>query len=87
MKIDWIVQKIDLIVEYRFKKEFSNLKDDSQLNEIQLKRLDSIMITVKNGLDTSVCNGSTGSSYISNQKYQKYQLIKDGSKLSIIEKK
>lgn len=77
---------INEISEYRLKKEFPELKDDSVLNEKQIKRLDSIMITVKNGLDTAVCNGSTGSSYCSNSNYTDYELIKKGDKLSIKKK-
>lgn len=77
------LEVINHITLYRLKKEFPELDDKSVLNDKQLKRLDSIMITVKNGLDTAVCNGSTGSSYNANSKYSKYELIKDGSILKI----
>lgn len=80
------LEVINHITLFRLKKEFPNLNDDSKLDDKQLKRLDSIMITVKNGLDTAVCNGSTGSSYVSNPNYQDYKLNKDGDKLSITKK-
>lgn len=80
------LEVINHITLYRLKQEFNDLKDDSVLTEKQLKRLDSIMITVKNGLDTAVCNGTTGSSYVSNANYQDYQLVKTADKLSIIKK-
>lgn len=79
-------QIIDIVTEYRLLKEFPELSKNPKLEDKHIKRLDSIMITVKNGLDTAVCNGSTGSSYVSNSKYQDYKLNKDGDILSITKK-
>lgn len=81
------VEVIGIITLERLKEEFPKLTDKTELTDEHVKRIKSINITVKNGLDTAVCNGSTSSSYCSNAKYSKFQLVKDGSKLSIIDKK
>lgn len=80
------LEVINHISEYRLKKEFPELTEKSVLDDKQLKRLDSIMITVKNGLDTAVCNGSTGSSYNANSKYSEYKLLKDNGMLKIVKR-
>jgi hypothetical protein len=80
------VDIIAMITLERLKEEFPKLKDDDQLTDEQLKRINSLNITVKNGLDTAVCNGSTSSSYCSNETYANFELIKTGDKLKIIEK-
>jgi hypothetical protein len=77
---------IGIITEDRLLQEFPELNENSVLTDEQLKRIDSINITVKNGLDTAVCNGSTSSSYCSNPNYKDYKLIKNGSKLKIVKK-
>lgn len=69
----------------RLKYEF-NLKDDSVLTDEQEQRLNELEVTVKNGLDTAVCNGKTPSSYNSNPKYSEYELIKRGETLQIVKK-
>lgn len=78
---------IALITLERLKEEYPDLKDDSVLTPEQIKRVNSLNITVKNGLDTAVCKGSTSSSYCSNEKYAKFELVKTGDKLKIIERK
>ena len=80
------IQIIGMITLERLKDEFPDLNEKSVLTEDQLKRINSINITVKNGLDTAVCNGSTSSSYCSNPNYQDYKLVKNGSKLKIVKK-
>jgi hypothetical protein len=80
------VQVIGIITLERLKDIYPELNDKSVLTEEQLKKVNSINITVKNGLDTAVCNGSTSSSYCSNPNYQDYKLVKTGSKLKIIKK-
>ena len=78
---------IGLITYERIKDEFPQLDENSKLTDEQLKRIDSINITVKNGIDTAVCSGKTPSSYNSNPKYNKtWKLIKDGSMISIVKK-
>jgi hypothetical protein len=80
------VQVIGIITLERLKDIYPELNDKSVLTEEQLKKVNSINITVKNGLDTAVCNGSTSSSYCSNPNYQDYKLVKTGSKLKIVKK-
>lgn len=81
------VEVIGLITLERLKEVYPKLKDTDELTDEQIKKLDSINITVKNGLDTAVCNGSTPSSYCSNPNYEKFKLIKTGDKLKIVDKK
>jgi hypothetical protein len=54
------------------------------------KNFDSILMkefkTSKNGLDTSVSDSNNNSSFSYNQKYEDYELIKDGSKIGVIKK-
>lgn len=77
---------IGLMVFERLKMEFDGFEKQTELTDDQIKRIKSLEVTVKNGLDTAVCNGSTSSSYCSNPNYQDYELIKNGNKLSIIKK-
>lgn len=81
------VDIIAMITVERLKEIYPNLKDSDTLNDEQIRKVNSINITVKNGLDTAVCNGSTSSSYCSNPKYKNYKLVKTGDKLKIVERK
>jgi hypothetical protein len=80
------IQIIGMVTLERLMEEFPKMKDSDTLTDEQLKRINSINITVKNGLDTAVCQGSTSSSYCSNPNYSEYKLVKNGSKLSIVKK-
>jgi hypothetical protein len=79
------VEVIGIITLERLKEVYPKLKDSDVLTDEQIKKIDSINTTVKNGLDTAVCNGSTPSSYCSNPNYDKFRLVKTGNKLKIVD--
>lgn len=78
---------IGIVTMERLKDMYPELKEGDKLTDEQLKKINSINITVKNGLDTAVCNGQTSSSYCSNPTYKDFELIKTGSKLKIVKRK
>jgi len=74
------------ILYLRLKDKYPDLKNIEDLKDSD-KIIDSLEVTSKNGLDTALAKGKGSSSYYSNKKYQDYQLIKDGSLISIVDKK
>ena len=73
---------IDMIIAKRM--EILGINADTKDLDAQI---DKLYKTSKNGLDTAVSSSNNNSSFNYNAKYEGYDLIKEGSMLSIVKSK
>jgi len=88
-KEDRAMDRKDVINEISFrrlKEEVGEVTEEKLQKAIEDGEWASINKTVKNGLDTAVCNGKTSASFCSNETYVDYELIKVSNSLSIEKK-
>ena len=80
------VQLIAAISYKRYEHEVGPIDQEVAEQLSSDKEWKRINRTVKNGLDSAVCNGSTSASFCSNKTYAKYELVNEANKYYIIDK-
>jgi hypothetical protein len=84
------IEIINEVTILRLKERYSE-KDLEKLFESMteefINEFKKLNTTCKNGLDTSLANGHTNANFSYNEKYNKYEIIKDGNIISMITKK
>ena len=84
------IEIINEVTILRLKEKYSEEDLETkfiEMNDEFINEFKKLNTTCKNGLDTSLANGHTNANFSYNDKYNKYEIIKDGNNISMITKK
>jgi hypothetical protein len=80
-------QELITYISYeRYENEVAEIDDKIAKQLGTDKEWKRINKTVKNGLDTALCNGQTSASFCSNKKYDGYEIVLEANRYSIVKK-